>query len=134
MDCTSGCFGAEAHFHSSLFLPRYFFRKLFCSSLPSALNCILNLLFLSSAQVSVFLSSSHLPIKLFTSAFAVRVWRHVPGLLGVQLSGPDRFLLLGETQFTRKAGSPRQMVRLMFPQGSNSLFQSHQKEDSSTFI
>lgn len=58
-----GCFGAKAHFHCSLFLIRCFSTKLLCSSLSSALDCILSLFFLSSAQDSIFLSSSHLPVK-----------------------------------------------------------------------
>lgn len=64
----------------------------------------------------------------------MRVWKHVLGGSQPKLSGPDSFLLLGETQFSHKSRSPRQMVRLMFCQGSNSLFQGHQKEDSATLI
>lgn len=55
----------------------FFSIKPLCSSLSSALNCILSLFFLSSVQVSVFLSSSHLSVEsahLFLCVFGNMSW------------------------------------------------------------
>lgn len=56
-----------------------------------------------------------------TFSFPVRVWNDVLGVLGAKLSSPDSFLLLGEPQLRLEPGSPRQMVRLMSCQGSDSV-------------
>lgn len=109
--------------------------KLHRGPLSSALDCILSLSFMSSAQDSVFFSSSHLPVQPAHPPLSLRAFGNTSwGVLRAKLSGPDSLLLLGETQFTRESGSPRQMARLMFCQGSKSLFQSHQKEDSTTLM
>lgn len=130
-----GHFGAKAHFHGSLFLIRFFSMTLHCCRLSSALNCILSLFFTSSAQDSVFFSSSHLPVKpARPPTFPVRVLETRPGGFAVpNCQALIAFCCSGRHNSPASRGHLDRWPDWCSCQGSKSLFQRHQKGGLNNF-